>query len=141
MGRSFCHLPFDQATTACERSDRSAPEVRCCRRPSKCLPSREGRVSIDPDESRQRSCESRQRKEADVAGETIRCLATILKLTTIRRISMSGPSPRPLLTLRGIGKSFLGVRVLEGVDLDLLPGEVHAVVGENGAGKSTLMKI
>jgi len=54
---------------------------------------------------------------------------------------MSGPSPQPLLTLRGIGKSFLGVRVLEGVDLDLLPGEVHAVVGENGAGKSTLMKI
>jgi ribose transport system ATP-binding protein len=54
---------------------------------------------------------------------------------------MSGPSPTPLLTLRGIGKSFLGVRVLSGVDLDLLPGEVHAVVGENGAGKSTLMKI
>ncbi|MEU4422258.1 sugar ABC transporter ATP-binding protein [Actinoplanes sp. NPDC024001] len=47
----------------------------------------------------------------------------------------------PLLTLRGIGKSFLGVRVLEGVDLEVRPGEVHAVVGENGAGKSTLMKI
>ncbi|GGM27625.1 sugar ABC transporter ATP-binding protein [Micromonospora yangpuensis] len=48
---------------------------------------------------------------------------------------------QPLLALRGVGKSFLGVRVLDAVDLDVTPGEVHAVVGENGAGKSTLMKI
>ncbi|MEE6262766.1 sugar ABC transporter ATP-binding protein [Plantactinospora sonchi] len=54
---------------------------------------------------------------------------------------MSDPPSAPLLVLRGIGKSFLGVRVLTGVDLDVRPGEVHAVVGENGAGKSTLMKI
>jgi ribose transport system ATP-binding protein len=54
---------------------------------------------------------------------------------------MPALSPSPLLALRGIGKSFLGVRVLDAIDLDVSPGEVHAVVGENGAGKSTLMKV
>jgi ABC-type sugar transport system ATPase subunit len=46
-----------------------------------------------------------------------------------------------LLRMRGITKSFPGVRALEGVDFDVRPGEIHALVGENGAGKSTLMHI
>ena len=46
-----------------------------------------------------------------------------------------------VLSIRGIVKSFAGVEVLHGVDMDLSPSTVHALVGENGAGKSTLIKI
>ena len=47
----------------------------------------------------------------------------------------------PILEMRHISKSFPGVRALTDVSLTILPGEVHALMGENGAGKSTLMKI
>lgn len=43
--------------------------------------------------------------------------------------------------MTGISKSFGGVRALEGVDLEIMPGEVHALLGGNGAGKSTILKI
>jgi galactofuranose transport system ATP-binding protein len=50
-------------------------------------------------------------------------------------------SAAPVLVMEGISKAFLGVVALDGAMLQVMPGEVHAVIGQNGAGKSTLMKI
>ncbi|HXH61292.1 MAG TPA: ATP-binding cassette domain-containing protein, partial [Fimbriimonadaceae bacterium] len=47
----------------------------------------------------------------------------------------------PILSAKGVTVTFGGVDVVAGVDLDLRPGEIHALVGENGAGKSTLGRI
>lgn len=48
---------------------------------------------------------------------------------------------QPIVAIKGLVKDFPGVRALSGVDLEVYPGEVHALIGENGAGKSTVIKI
>ncbi len=48
---------------------------------------------------------------------------------------------QPLLSLRNLRKEFPGCLANDDVDLDVLPGEIHALLGENGAGKSTLVKM
>ncbi len=50
-------------------------------------------------------------------------------------------APAPAVRMSGISKRFGGVKALSGVDLEVLPGEVHALLGGNGAGKSTILKI
>lgn len=62
-------------------------------------------------------------------------------MSVLTDVDLGAVTAAPILEVRGITKHFDGVQALRGVDLDVRPGEIHALLGENGAGKSTLIKI
>lgn len=62
-------------------------------------------------------------------------------MSSAQPISTGPVSDQPIVSARNIAKTFGGIAALSDVSLDLLPGQVHALVGENGAGKSTLIKV
>ena len=62
--------------------------------------------------------------------------------STATALATTGPPVvEPTLSLKGITKHFAAIAALRDVSFDVLPGEVHALLGENGAGKSTLMNV
>jgi ribose transport system ATP-binding protein len=54
---------------------------------------------------------------------------------------MTAVEGAPVLEIRNLSKTFPGQRALDGVDLDVRPGEIHALLGQNGSGKSTVIKV
>ena len=62
-------------------------------------------------------------------------------MTAMDASTAHAPAAAPVLQLSGIHKQFSGITVLRDVQLNLYPGEIHALMGQNGAGKSTLIKV
>lgn len=71
-------------------------------------------------------------------AETVAPPATAAPMASERRPASTG---RPLLVVRGLRKAFRGVRAIDGVDVDVLEGEILGVLGPNGSGKSTLINV
>lgn len=76
----------------------------------------------------------RRRRVADTAAPP----ASAAPMASERRPASTG---RPLLVVRGLRKAFRGVRAVDGVDVDVLQGEILGVLGPNGSGKSTLINV
>ncbi len=90
---------------------------------------------------------NRYRKEdlpavVESTGEAIENveIATIARVEAVRG-DLIVERGQPLLTIRGLGKSFGGLRAVHGVDLTVHAGDRHAIIGPNGAGKSTLFNL
>lgn len=66
--------------------------------------------------------------------------SSLIEVDAGRFEALNSPVTPPLLTMRDIHKAFPGLKALNGVNLTLRAGEIHALMGENGAGKSTLIK-